>query len=143
MLNIFDADQNALETDLITNHNGYTGGSFEIKFHIKNLDPAYYYKNTIITPVMANGELPVDNIFSTTGWSVKLSYGSEQPTENDWSKVTVNSELQLADIGTTNAADTSTYHPVWMRIYCPGGTTPEVKTNMSLTLKYDKRLVNA
>ena len=141
MLNFFDSDQNALAT-LITGHNGYTGESSEKKIYMKNSDSSLYYKNITVSPRI-QGELDQGNIFSTTGWSIKLKYGSERPSEDEWSEVLVNDTLSMPDIGSTNAADTATYHPIWVRIYCPGGTDPQIKKNMSLSVSYEKRLVNA
>ncbi len=34
----------------------------------------------------------------------------------------VEKSLKIPDIGSDEAADTSTYHPIWFRVYCPGGT---------------------
>lgn len=141
MLNFFDSDKNPLAT-LVTGHNGYTGESSEKKIYIRNTDSSLYYQNVIISPRI-QGELNQGNIFSTTGWSIKLKYGSERPSEDEWSEILVNDSLSVPNIGSSASADTATYHPVWVRIYCPGGTDPQIKKNMSLSISYEKRLVNA
>mgnify|MGYP001203430293 FL=1 len=138
---ILDSEQNAMSGSLITTHNGFTGGQFESLIYIKNNNVGYFYENIQVSVVMDG--LDEGDIFSTSGWSIKLKATSEQPTEKEWGDILVNSTVSVADIGTAASADTTTMRPVWVRIFCPGHTDPQIKTDMKLNLKYYKKVVGS
>lgn len=133
------------ETDLLTDslqtfHNGFTGGSYETSFYIKNVFPEYYYEDITLKVVMS-GELEEGSLFSETGWSIKLHKGSTSLSEQEWGDVILNQEIDLGSLGSSEVADTETLIPVQVRVFCPGHSVPQLKDNMSLSLKYSKRLV--
>ena len=74
--------------------------------------------------------------FGTTGWGIKLMYGKRRPTEEEWDLVKSGAAIILPDIGSIEAADTFTNHPVWVRVYCPGGEAAQIRENMQLKLTY-------
>ena len=138
---ILDAEMQPITGPFTTEHNGFTGGQQEFLFYFKNEFPEFYYENVEISVTMP--DLHLGDIFSDSGWSVKLKYGSEQPTEKQWGDILVNNSLMLPDgIGTSTVAVTETLFPVWVRVFCPGHTSPTYKTDISLELKYYKRLVD-
>ena len=139
-LSILDKNNNVITGALATTHNGFTGGQDEVLIQLKNQHAEYYYEN-IELQVNIEGELQEGDIFSDSGWSVKLYFGSEQPTEKIWGDVLVNSTIQLGSIGSSVVANTESFYPIWIRVFCPGHSEPQVKTNISLSLKNHKRQV--
>lgn len=138
-LTILDENKQPLVNGLQTVHNGFTGGADEVLFYIKNLHQEYYYthiKLEVLMPDLATGE-----IFTTSGWSIKLKYGSEQPTDKEWGDILVNNEIPIPDIGNNLNSETTTYHPIWIRVFCPGHTNPKIRQDMKFKLKYLKKLV--
>lgn len=137
---ILDADLQPIKGPFVTEHNGFTGGQQEFIFYFKNQFPEFYYENISVKVSMP--DLIEGDLFSESGWSVKLKYGSEQPTEKEWGNVVINNELVLPDsIGSAEVANTESLFPVWVRVFCPGHTSPQYKTDISLSLKYYKKIV--
>jgi hypothetical protein len=139
MLQILTENQEITTDPIRTFHNGFTGGSDEVMFFIKNNMIEYYYEDITLKVLMP--DLIENDIFSESGWSIKISQQSEQPTEKEWGEIFVNNEINITDIGSSETADTDTLHPVWIRVFCPGHTLSDIKSNMSLQLKYSKKMV--
>lgn len=139
MLQILNKDQEITTNALQTFHNGFTGGSEEILFYITNNHVEYYYQDITLEVVMV--DLIEGDIFSESGWSIKIAQQSEQPTEKEWGEIFVNNKINISDIGSSETADTETIYPVWVRVFCPGHTAPLIKSDMSLKMKYSKRMV--
>lgn len=125
-----------------TFHNGYLGGSHEELFYLRNDDAGNYYTNILLTPELIGG---YDNAgeFGLTGWGVKLMYGRRRPTEAEWDLVRSGDSIQVPDIGSSEAADTFTNHPVWARVYCPAGEAAKIKENMQISITYYTKKVGA
>lgn len=119
-------------TLLRTDHDGNLGGPFETLVYVRNDDAATYYTNLTVT---------LTDTALSSGWTAKLASGSRQPTEREWDAVQVNQSLALADVGTTGAADTSTYFPVWVRVYCPGGEPAAIRKAQTLAFSAFERQV--
>jgi len=116
-------------------HNGHTGDSHEQILFIRNQNASKWYTNIKITPVWVGGYKD-EGEFGSTGWGIKLMYGRRRPTEAEWDLVKSGSAILLPDIGSSEAADTFTNHPVWVRIYCPGNEVAQIRDNMQLHLTY-------
>jgi hypothetical protein len=137
---VLDADKQPITSSFITEHNGFTGGQQEFLFYFKNQFPEFYYENIELTVEMP--DLDQGGIFSESGWSVKIKYGSEQPTEKIWGDILINNSLILpVSIGSSLVANTESFFPVWVRVFCPGHTPPQYKNDIKLSLKYYKKLV--
>lgn len=121
--------------------NGYLGGAHEEIIYLRNDDVSRWYTNITVSLVTTTydgaGEL------GTSGYSFKFMYGERRPTEAEWDTVISGASLTIPDIGTTVAADTSTYHPVWIRVYVPGNTPASINETFSIRLSYFPRLVGA
>lgn len=141
MLQFFEntAGQELLE--LVTTHNGFTGESNEKLFYLRNTEANKYYENIKVSVVFPVAEKPADAFYTTTGWSVKLKYGSEQPSEEEWAEINVNETLSIPAIGTSELADTTSYKPIWVRVYCPGYTDPTIRTDISLNVSYKESVI--
>jgi len=139
MLQILNKDQEIITSALQTFHNGFTGGSKEILFYLKNSHVEYYYQDITLEVIMP--DLIQGDIFSESGWSVKIAQQSEQPTEKEWGEIFVNNKINIPDIGSSETANTESIYPVWVRVFCPGHTAPIIKSDMSLKMKYSKRVV--
>ncbi len=143
-LQLFDQDLDLITAlnPLRSVHDGHLGEADEQTVYVRNLDPAKYYTTVtmqaeIIGPYDDSGE------FGTTGWSIKLLYGSRRPTEAEWDAALSGAGVSLPDIGSTQAADTFTNHPVWVRVYCPGNEPVQIRENVQLKLRYFERNVGA
>lgn len=142
-LQILDADYNPFGSNpLRTFHDGHLGDSYEQLVFVRNGDASKWYTNVFLTPVMTGGYSD-DGEFGTSGWGVKLIPGRRRPTEEEWDLVEAGSTIQLDDIGSVEAADTFTNHPVWVRIYCPGNEDAQTRENVQLQLSYLVKEVQA
>mgnify|MGYP003112720137 FL=1 len=130
------------ENPLRSFHNGYLGDSHEQICYLRNRDPSVYYSNIKIKPEMIGGYKDIGE-FGLTGWGIKLMYGKRRPTEAEWDLVRSGDAISIPDIGTTEAADTFTNHPVWIRIYCPGNEDAQIRENMQLKVTYFVKKVGA
>lgn len=142
-LSFYDSDKVVFgaEDVLRSFHDGFNGESNEQIIYIRNDDVARYYTNL----VMSYQSLAYDDfgVFGSTGWGTKLMYGERRPTEAEWDLVRSGDPLNLPDIGTTDLADTSTYHPIWVRVICPGGEVAHIRENQTITLSFFERMVGA
>ena len=124
-----------------TSSDGRLGGAYEEIVYLRNDDPSTYYTNLVLSYEQAiyndTGE------FGDSGWGVKYMYGERRPTEAEWNEVRSGEPLILPDIGTTDAADTYTYHPVWVRVFCPGGIAAQLREAQRLRLSYFSKKVGA
>lgn len=123
------------DNPLRTFHDGHTGDSQEKLFYLRNADPSKYYTNITITPVWIGG-YEDSGEFGITGWGIKLLYGRRQPTEEEWDMVHSGDAIEIPDIGTREAADTFTNHPIWVRVYCPGNEAAQIRENIQLNVSY-------
>lgn len=121
--------------------NGHVGGAHEEVIYIRNDDVTKWYTNLAIgvssTLYDSLGEL------GPSGISWKFMYGERRPTEAEWSSLLSGEPLQLPDIGTHDLADTSTFHPVWVRVYLPGNYSANIIDNYTINLTYLPRVVGA
>ena len=131
-LKLYNSEQNEINnlSDYIdTYHNGFTGGDYQVQLFLKadNVDLIKYI-NISIEPILLDiGEL----VFHPSGWSMKLCYSSEQPSEKEWNESPINDVLTIPDITDTN------YKSFWLRVYCPGYTKAIVQDNLlSFNLNY-------
>jgi hypothetical protein len=141
-LSFYDDTQTAFGTNsLRTVHNGHLGGSYESLTYLRNGDSGKYYKNITVHLVLDSyediGEL------GTSGWGVKFIYGERRPTEDEWDQVRSGTTIAIPDIGNTLAADTSTYHPIWVRVFCPGNEPAQIRETQTLRVYFFERNVGA
>lgn len=133
-LAFYDADQVAFGANSMRSfHDGNLGGAHEQKIYVRNGDALKYYSSVVIKYT--------GSVATSNGWSVKFIKGERQPTEAEWDQVASGADLALDDIGNSSAADTSTYFPVWVRFYCPGGTSAAINVAQSLTVEAYERVV--
>lgn len=119
--------------------NGHVGGPHEELFYLRNGDVTKWFSNVVVSVTTSLydglGE------FGTSGISFKFMYGERRPTEAEWSEVNSGDSLQIPNIGSTDLADTNTYHPIWVRIYVPGNTAANIYDNYAITVSYFSRVV--
>jgi len=124
---------------LRTVHDGFIGGVHEEKTYVRNADAAKYYDSVQLR--LYTAPYADSGVLGNSGWSVKFLYGERRPTEAEWDLVTSGESLDLPDIGATGAADTTTYHPVWVRVYCPGNEPAQYRENQFMRLYYLEKTV--
>ena len=134
-IKFYDEDKVPMNLDpLRSQHDGHVGAVYEIKVYTRNIIAANYHTNVQLSLIGALG---------STGWSIKFIEGERQPTEAEWDNVTSGATLSMTNIGSTAAGDTSTYFPVWIRVYCPGGTAAAINTDYSFQIDALERSVGA
>ena len=142
MLAFYDDNYDPLVNQpLKSYHNGYSGQEFENIFYIRNSDPATYYSNILLQPKFRLKYYDDSGVNGNTGWSVKLMYGKSKPSREEWDEIEGGEEIKIPDIGTEEAADNSTFHPIWYRIYCPGGTQAQVRKNIYFEISFNEKQV--
>jgi hypothetical protein len=142
MLAFYDEDYQVFNGEpLRTVHNGKSGGASAKLVFIRNDDPANYYTDLVVT--YENNVQDDYGVLGSTGWSVKFLYGRRQPTEEEWDSVTVGQSIVLPNIGSTSAADTYTFHPIWIRVYCPGNAPAQIREGQSIRVYFDEKKVGA
>lgn len=140
---LYFLDKDFVEIDnspIRTSHDGYIGQADQVLFFIRNRNPSVYYRNISLTPKFRETYTSSEN-FDSSSWSVKLYYGTIQPSEDEWDKVFSGETLNIPDIGSIEAPDTFTNHPIWVRVYCPGNTEAQIKENIFLELLYNEEKV--
>jgi len=131
-LKLYDASQieiNNLTDYIVTNHNGYTGGDYQLQLLVK-ADNTNTHSNIELKPVIP--DLIGDMILSPSGWSIKLAYTSAQPSEKQWNEIPINEKCVIPNISNQD------YKSVWLRVYCPGQTLATIKIDLGLTLSYEE-----
>jgi hypothetical protein len=116
---------------LRTVHDGKLGGAYDVLIYIKNDDTTKYYTDVLVEPVSSTYD-DIASEWGETGFGLKLLYGERQPTETEWDQVKSGEAIYLPDIGDSLSADTGNYYPVWVRSICPGKTSAQIKTNVSV-----------
>lgn len=142
-LQFYDENQDAFlpDQEFFTHHNGRLGGAVEKLIYVRNDDVGRYYTNVNMQHVSPN--YSDDGEYGTSGWGIKFAYGQRRPTEAEWDEVPAGEPVPLPDIGSTLGADTSTMHPIWVRVYCPGGVSAQRRTGQELRLFFYDRMVGA
>ena len=131
MIKFYNQEHELIEEDpLRLAFDGKSGGPEVAKVYIRNDDDMLYF--TYVRVLVETANYDDYGPVGTTGWGVKLMYGEREPTEEEWSQVLEDEELVLPDIGTTEEGDTFTYHPVWIRVFCPGNSRAEIRRNQSI-----------
>lgn len=127
-------------TSLTTSHNSFTGEEDVKLIYIRNNDPQFYYTGITVVPSMI--DLEEGALFSESGWSIKLSFGSEQPTEEEWGDILPNTPVSVPNIGNSSVGNIESIFPIWVRVFCPGHSKPQIKKDLSLKIRFTEKLVN-
>lgn len=140
MLKLYDREFTLIAdgTTQRSSHNGVYGGAYDILLYLKNDDAATYYTDITIglaDPAGSTGYLNED------GYYVKFLQGEDEPTEREWDLVLPGESIPLDDIGDADAADTVSYNPFWIRVYCPGNESAKEKLMGDVKIYYTESLV--
>lgn len=120
---------------------GHLGGVHEEKIYVRNDNASLYYVGVMVSLITSAYDGAGENGYSGIGF--KFIYGERRPTEAEWDEAISGESIYLPDIGTTAAADTYTYHPVWVRVYVPGNTSASVIENFIIRVYYFSKVVGA
>lgn len=127
------------KTYVSTAHDCELGEVQETQLFVRNDHEDYYYTNISVS---SEGLIsPDDTLGIESGWGVKLSAGSTQPTEAQWENIDYGNEISLANIGSASASNTTTYLPFWVRIECPAGIQPIMKESIALDINFTRKAV--
>lgn len=134
MIEFYDENMEKFESNpLRFTHDGHLGGTKDILIYLKNNDLTLYYTGVVLnaTSTIYND---IVSEWGETGFGIKFLYGSRRPTETEWDQVKSGESISLPDIGSTEAADTANYYPIWIRTIVPGKTSAQIKTNMGIKI---------
>jgi hypothetical protein len=133
----------SFESPVATTHNGKTGDVTTEQLYIRNNNSALWYSNIIISSYDAT-RTPTkdDSDYESTGWGIKLSEGSEEPTEGVWENLLWNNRIEMDDIGSSASGDSTTYYPFWRLITCPPHTNIQIKKNIYIRVEYTENAVS-
>jgi len=127
---------------IATSHNGKTGDSRAVQLYIRNDDSAKWYSNIVISPedsVLSVSGSDVDYVH--TGWGVKLSNTSAEPSAAEWESISWANSISPSDIGNSSAGDTTTYTPFWYLVSCPPNSNAQAKTDIVIDVAYTENTV--
>jgi len=131
-----------LDTPLTTIHNGKTGDVVTTQIYIRNDDATKWFSNIILQPVDLVDANPYGDVaYSETGWGVKLSYGSAEPTVGEWEDLAWGNEIDAPNIGSALSADTTTYYPIWQLESCPPNTNAQIKEDLVIQVSHTENAV--
>src|SRR3990167_1978812 len=142
MLAIYNSNQLAiadLAGAIVTSHNGTLGESTDTLLYIKNDDVNVYY-TSILVQVQDSYDSDDTKGPQGSGWGVKLSKGSRRPTSSEWEAITWDNQISLDNVGTSEAPNTTTYFPFWLRVVVPGNTPSQIKSEMMLVVSAAEKL---
>jgi len=129
-------------TPVSTTHDGKDGDTISVQLFIKNDDATKWYSTVTIRPIdKSTSSTTDDTIYSDTGWGVKLSPGSQEPTLSFWNSLDWGEMISMGNIGIYGVADISTYFPLWYLITCPPNTDAQTKQNISLKIEFTENAV--
>jgi len=127
---------------ITTAHNGVRGESVDILVYVRNTTPFLYYNSVIASTEDADGTDDTLGVYGT-GRGFKLSSGSREPTEAEWDNVLAGDFAELPNVGSTEAADTTTFFPVWIRVIVPGNIPVQTFQDVSLKIEASEHLVGS
>ena len=127
---------------IISSHNGFGGDSTETMFFLRNSNILRYYENIRVS-VTQTAEEDVTGEYGVSGWSFKLIKGSKRPTEKEWDVATNMTYVDIEGLGTTGEGDTSSYIPLWLRVYVPGRTPAKYKNGYNIYCSAIEKVVGS
>lgn len=127
---------------IVTTHDGKLGGSQSVCLYLNNDDANLWYSNIEVLPVDLVGASPYGDVsYEETGWGIKLSFGSSEPTAAEWNNITWGRKISLSNIGSAGTPDTSTYYPFWYLVSCPPNTNAQNKSDIVLRMSYTENAI--
>lgn len=119
-----------------TTHDGQTGGIVTLQLYLKNDDVAKWYSNVTVQPIDLVDAYPYGDVgYDETGWGVKLSEGSTEPTIAQWEDIDWGNTITMPDI-----TDAVSYIPFWYLISCPPLIDAKTKTDIVLRTAYTENV---
>lgn len=131
-----------LDTPITTVHNGKAGDIKTTQLYVRNSNVSKWHSNILIQPLDLIGADPYGDVaYTETGWGVKLSAGSAEPTHGEWEDLGWGQSIGIDDIGSDLGADTTTYLPFWYLITCPPNEDVAIKTDIVLNISFTENSV--
>jgi hypothetical protein len=141
----YEISTNALDglDPLSSVHDGKKGSCLTRQLYLRNDDFSKWFSNIIIKPVDLVDASPYGEIiYSETGWGIKLSPETSEPSTQEWNDIDWGAQITLADIGSDSVADTTSYIPFWHLENCPPNTEAQVKTDIVVNVSYTENAVS-
>jgi hypothetical protein len=130
---------------IFTTHEGYSGGSHIKGYTINNPHNTHWFSNIYVklNKIADVVDDPNNNTFHPKGWSIKLMKTPNDfpPTEEEWSVIFPNTELNLDSLGDADSPDVNTTIYFWVRVFCPGNTDPGFYDS-EISINYNALLID-
>ena len=131
-----------LTNPVVSIHNGKTGDTLTTQLYLRNDDSSLWFSNILIKPLDLEGADPYgDVIYNETGWGVKLSPGSDEPTSGEWEDILWGNEISMSNVASDGTPDTTTYYPFWRLETCPPNTEAQIKVDIVINVNYTENAV--
>jgi len=131
-----------LDNPLVNIHNGRTGDTITKQIYLRNDDPLKWYSNITLKPKDLEDVNPYgDVVYTETGWGVKLSFGSAEPTVGEWDDMDWGDSISADNIGSDLSEDTTTYFPIWYLETCPPNTDAKIKEDVVIQVAFTENSV--
>ena len=125
-----------LTSPITTVHDGQVGGEVTVQLYVKNDNALKWYSNVTIQPVDLIDAYPYGDVgYDETGWGVKLSEGSTEPTAAEWEDIDWGNTIDIPDV-----TDAVSYAPFWYLISCPPLIDAKTKTDIVLRTSYTENV---
>jgi len=128
---------------IATVHDGREGGPVTTQLYIRNDEATRWYSSVTIQPVDLVEAYPYGDVaYNETGWGVKLSADTEEPTLAEWDDIEWGNTISMPNVGSASSPDTNTYFPFWYYITCPPNIDAITKTDIVLRTGYTANAVS-
>ena len=132
-----------MSSPLATVHDGKTGDMYVTQLYLRNDNPLVWFSNIEVFPFDKNaGEILKGDVnYQDTGWGIKLSLSSSEPTQGMWEDIEWGESVLIDKVGDSGNPDTAKYHPFWYMITCPPNHDAAIKENITFRVEYTENVV--
>lgn len=119
---------------------GRVGGSQDWLVYIRNNDDTRYYTGISLNATVSSGSDLTNN--SVDGYIWKLMEKDIEPNDMEWNDIDPSNTISFSsNLGSSTAADTYTYLPVWIRVTVPDNQLIQSFNNVVLRISAQENLV--
>lgn len=118
---------------------GILGGCLVKRIYLHNDNPKLYYTSITIQII---DESPSGIAYTSGDWSWRLISSVHEPVPEEWEQVANNNILSVGTLGSSTAADVTSYIPIWVRCNVPDGLLAQNIISLGLRISATKYLVS-
>lgn len=138
MLKFYDNEYNLVSGPLHAYIDGVSGGVYDLVLWVRNDDLGFVYTDVYVKYLINDQDDWITDMATVAGQGFCTKMVKDtKPTELMWAALPPASNIQLEDIGIegeVNVPDASSYKPVYIRIYMPGGSPTQIMRDHKLQI---------